>query len=290
MRRAFTLIELLIAIAIIGILAAAILFVMSGAQEQARKARAKSEVIRIYSNIARKFGEYSSRPVPIRIPPGTSGNAAAQMRLNAVRELMRLEFPERREDIDKRNPGYGMNSLLTVPSVARGYQRRIEQATASHNDWTPEYEGAECLWLILAGTRDGDGVALDGFSASEIGDVDQDGMKEILDPWGQPIEWLRWAPALESPLQHPSQPAWVAANPDPLDPFRAFDSNNANYVLLPLIYSVGPDGVAGINRAPGFSYAGTTPPNNPYATIATPPGIGLLFAGSGDNITNHLID
>jgi hypothetical protein len=50
------------------------------------------------------------------------------------------------------------------------------------------------LYLILATMKDGDKSALDYFSTDEIGDVDGDGMKEILDGWGQPIAFLRWAP------------------------------------------------------------------------------------------------
>jgi hypothetical protein len=40
--------------------------------------------------------------------------------------------------------------------------------------------------------RDGDKLALDYFDATEIGDTDGDGMKEILDGWGTPIEFIRW--------------------------------------------------------------------------------------------------
>ena len=42
--------------------------------------------------------------------------------------------------------------------------------------------------------KDGDKNALDFFMPDEIGDMDEDGMKEILDGWGTPIEFLRWAP------------------------------------------------------------------------------------------------
>ena len=40
---------------------------------------------------------------------------------------------------------------------------------------------------------DGDGV--DGTRPQPLrGDTDEDGMKEILDAWGEPIVFLRWAP------------------------------------------------------------------------------------------------
>ena len=58
--------------------------------------------------------------------------------------------------------------------------------------WTSANQGAECLYLILSTMRDGDKSALDFFQSDEVGDTDGDGMNEILDGWGQPIQFLRW--------------------------------------------------------------------------------------------------
>ena len=55
--------------------------------------------------------------------------------------------------------------------------------------------------MILASIRDGDITGLDFFTEGEIGDVDNDGMPEILDPWGVPIYFLRWAPGFRGDLQ-----------------------------------------------------------------------------------------
>ena len=44
-------------------------------------------------------------------------------------------------------------------------------------------------------------------------DTDGDGMKEILDAWGNPIEFLRWAPGLRSLIQDGDP-----AHADPFDP------------------------------------------------------------------------
>jgi hypothetical protein len=60
--------------------------------------------------------------------------------------------------------------------------------------WTGQHQGAECLYLILSGIREGDKGGLEFFKETEIGDVDGDGMPEVLDAWGNPIEFLRWAP------------------------------------------------------------------------------------------------
>ena len=48
--------------------------------------------------------------------------------------------------------------------------------------------------------------------AEEIGDNDEDGMKEILDGRGRPIEILRWAPAFVTQRGPDNQ--WGVANVD----------------------------------------------------------------------------
>ena len=60
--------------------------------------------------------------------------------------------------------------------------------------------------MILAGIREADATGLEAFEDSEIGDTDDDGMPEILDPWGRPIYFLRWAPGYVSALQDPQRP------------------------------------------------------------------------------------
>ena len=66
-------------------------------------------------------------------------------------------------------------------------------------------------------------------------------MPEILDPWGKPIYFLRWAPGFASDLQDPSRRA-----PDPFDPLRidprwASDDAEKPFALFPLVYSAGRD-------------------------------------------------
>jgi hypothetical protein len=48
--------------------------------------------------------------------------------------------------------------------------------------------------LIISVMRDGDTNGLDFFKESEIQDTDDDGIPEIVDGWGVPINFLRWAP------------------------------------------------------------------------------------------------
>ena len=128
--------------------------------------------------------------------------------------------------------------------------------------------------MIIAQMEVDDMSALEMFSDSDIGDVDNDGMPEILDGWGNPIRFLRWPAAFPSPL-HPSRhdPATPASNrrqrsitPDvqvASDFQDPFDLANAHWQqrltapsfrIVPLIVSAGPDGEFGI----GFDRVGAS--------------------------------
>ena len=130
--------------------------------------------------------------------------------------------------------------------------------------------------MVLSRIYVGDSNGLQFFTEREIGDVDNDGMPEILDPWGNPVEFLRWAPGFTSPAEM-GQPGGLSAlqgnNPlenwDAFDPMHAdgddpntnpavamvrgenadlFDDTignediiNSNFAMFPLIFSAGPD-------------------------------------------------
>lgn len=298
-RSAFTLVELLVVIMIIVLLASMVLFAMAGVQQKAREDRTRAQISRLHELIMEAWESYQTRraPVPVGVPP----SAAAMLRLNAIRELMRMELPDRITDVldDPVVPG------LARTSLSRAYLRRALKG------WTQRYQGAECLYMIVSQIQVGNSNGLEFFSQSELGDVDGDGMPEILDGWGNPIEFLRWAPGFWSPLQDHNMPGGaplpansvVASGGDVFDPTGA-DLRTSLYPLYPLIFSAGPDGQYDIvtdQRSTGqqFQYKTTNPPNDPYAV--PDPGDPLSQFGakidargdgednSIDNIHSHLI-
>jgi hypothetical protein len=145
---------------------------------------------------------------------------------------------------------------------------------------------------------------MEQFRPDEIGDSDDqpDGAFEILDGWGKPVFFLRWAPGFVSLLQ-PETPTSL----DPLDSLRLQSASNGfprnAYQLTPLVYSPGPDGIADIRNSADsatWSYAQSTyntalPASaqfNPFDDAAV--GFGAFTDtdgdgrnGSRDNITNH---
>lgn len=290
---AFTLVELLTVIAVIGVLASMVLFALFSVQETARGKRTRAQIAKIHELISGRWESYRTRPLPIRIPPGTSPRQAAWIRLMAMRELMRMELPDRISDLapgggDPMYQNYKDFKAMNLPKLSsplfRAYQRRIQQVLpgnwknrildygipdlrattgAGAGMWTPQYEGSECLYMILATIQDGDTNGLDFFRDHETGDVDADGMPEILDGWGQPIDFIRWAPGFlgdsASTIQFGDQAPLAdgdagQGNGDPFDPlkvdprWRDKTISNDPFALFPLIYSMGADGTGGIAR------------------------------------------
>jgi prepilin-type N-terminal cleavage/methylation domain-containing protein len=263
-RRGFTLMELLIVILIIGLLVGLSVAALVGAAEQARASRTRSIINKLDQLILSKYDSYRTRRLPIRTT-GASPQVAGQVRLAAMRELMRMELPDRRTDVvdygsATRNPE-STASGMPLASLQRMYWRKALVSVggdpnnvmtyAALNNWTRQHQGSECLYLIVSAMHDGDKNAIDFFSPDEIGDVDADGMKEILDGWGNPIEFLRWAPAYttQNVGEITQQNGNGSLAPDPFDPVRAdprwrdspMPNGNEPYYLRPLIFSPGKD-------------------------------------------------
>lgn len=218
---------------------------------------------------------YAPEPFTDKNGNGAYDRGAAFYRLMALRELQRCELPERISDLctaaeladltadnklDAMATGAGplCAMLPTPPATARSMRRKAAQVVNSGSPWTMPHESAECLYLIVSTMQDGDKNALDFFMPGEIGDVDQDGMREILDGWGTPIAFLRWAPGFVGGQVLTMQSHAV---PDPFDPVR--EDVRPTFDLHPLIYSAGADKLFDINVGTPI-YSTNIPPNDPY--------------------------
>lgn len=291
-RAAFTVTELLIVMLIMGLLVGMSFSAFNSAVAHSRTSRTKVVIAKLDQLITEKYESYRTRPVPIRNAAGVDPRLAAQNRLYALRELMRMEMPNTRADVND-NPV----RLPARPALNRAHQRR------AGSGWTDTWQHAECLYLIVASMRDHEKSALDFFAKDEIGDLDQDGVPEILDGWGNPIQFIRWPAGYVSDPASGGNAALTMQNrttPDSFDPLKvhSFTGSAVTFDLKPLIYSFGPDKVvdAGI-ILPTSGYSGTSPPNDPYSTSFSPEigsiaGYGSVtnsqaVAAAADNITNH---
>ncbi|QEG34492.1 hypothetical protein Pr1d_17720 [Bythopirellula goksoeyrii] len=286
-RSGVTLIELLIAVAIIATLSAVFLGASRSAMESARAARTKTTIAKLHTLLMEQYASYMTRQVDIDIPSGTDPQVRNDLLVIGRRELMKYEMPDRWSDVDLlANPLNKPTStaqgsrdrstvvLRNVPAVARMYYRRFEKALATTNNDMGKVNqngSAECLYLTIM-LLTGDGEARTLFSPQDIGDTDEDGAPEFLDGWGNPIRWVRWPAgfALKSSLMtgdtdsdhdpfdpfhrdsvdeptNPKQPP-VSSYPSQLQGFVSrLRDNNPAFRLVPLIFSSGPDGIGDVS-------------------------------------------
>jgi hypothetical protein len=247
---------------------------------------------------------FLSPTVPNGDPNGNGqyDSGVARVRLDMLRDLMRMELPDRISDLTD-SPAAIWPAAMPSPSLWQSYRRRADAAIKAKFGpsavWQTEWannsseQGAECLYLIIASIRDGDSRGIDYFKESEIGDVNENGMLEILDAWGNPIVFLRWPAGYSSEVQRPDPN--IAA--DAFDPHHV--DTRGTYRLIPLIYSAGPDAIYDIltDDSPAIHYSTTDPLNDPYHSWASGARlVGMPFDSDGDglddgdNITNHLLD
>ncbi|MFK7737254.1 MAG: type II secretion system protein, partial [Pirellulaceae bacterium] len=124
-------VELLVAIAILGIMAGMALYSLAGAQTDARVARTRGTISKLNEVILQRWEEFRYRPVDVKVPPAwkvavrNSGNGRvalpysprekARVRMIMLRDMMRMELPDRVSDLL-----YGPTQYTMVPNT-QGY-------------------------------------------------------------------------------------------------------------------------------------------------------------------------
>lgn len=295
-RTGFTLVELMVVAAIIAILAAMALGGMVTARQSANRDRTRATIAKIHSVIVPMYDEYKYRRVPINTR-GMHPNVAATARLTALRDLMRMEMPERWKDITNAPLAF-TGGPISRPSVSQAYLDRYSAITHANKD---KYGSAECLYMIV--TINGGEDARRLFQDNEIGDVDGDGLPEFIDAWGNPIYFLRWAPGwTQSDLQPvivdslPFDPAnWGtsftsrkdAAAKDDHDPFDTRRADADAWRLTPLIMSAGPDGLYDVSFDFATTYEFT---GDPYRMPVGVPVDAVNPTPAGDDPKNGSLD
>jgi prepilin-type N-terminal cleavage/methylation domain-containing protein len=313
-RNAFTLVELLVVIVIMGVISSMVVIALSGAQRQAQEKRAQGMIDRLNLLILRLYEEESRSRYSVgggiasSVIPLTSGrpdpagsNNRTQMIWN--RDWLRVSLPDRIADLSTdaaaiQHIEYSVNPLENTTQPYRIFQvfnidfgaasrrdaRRniyrnravrsiaalagsntwtapaswaeIVDGDVTNGEWTREYESAECLYLILASqTIDGQ-PASESLRPRDIGDLDGDGMPEILDPWGTPVAFIRWPVGFylarewkENPTNTMLEERKAKLGPDyqdvlKTDPrFATISLTDDTFQLLPIVVSAGSDGL-----------------------------------------------
>ena len=313
-RPSFTLVELMISIAIIGIMAGMVLYTLAGAQQDALRNKTKVTMDKINAVILERWEGYRYRSVKLPVPPEALQNKwitprqVATLRSLFLKDMMRMEMPDCYWDLAytptdwtlpltngsttfKSSPGreynvlrnyFGMSQVLESQTAAT----RIPSSKPSPS-WSDNYASAECLYAIVAHSTSGGGSALESFGPSEIGDVDGDGFPEFIDAWGTPISWIRWPAGYASELNL----GYKTSSPDAFDPLRtATQWNDVSltqkpWTVVPLIVSAGPDRQFGID--PNDNHFATS--RNVFIPSTDAPTVGKIInsAQAYDNVSNH---
>ena len=298
-RRAFTLVELMVTLGIIVVLATMVGLVASGATEAAKVAKTRAlRLPSLTSLIMQPAESYRFRRLPIALPPGLTPLQAAQVRCDAIRQLMRMEMPDRWTDISDAPAPVGtaapasLSSPVTMPrpSASLAYYNFWSAHPPNDNLISPKPNVFTCLsrwaWKKTMCWRT--------FLRAKLR-VSPVAIKfnVFIGGFGEAIDFHRWAPGfignpvvptntakILPPYSNVSQlqtghdrdqtdPTGVYGNPAPL----GSNPTPANtYALYPLLYSCGPDGTYmlindQLQSYPPLHYANTTPPNNPFVGI-----------------------
>lgn len=327
-RGAFTLVEMLVAVTIVAILAAMVFAAMAAAENTAKIAKTRATIAKLHRLIMARYESYRTRRVPIDMFLRADTNAAinppltpaqmAQVRLEAIREIMRMELPERAADVVTRPDGSAVAAFsssgwarispsssgrkVPVTGLYLAYYSYWQQQESQGRRWREDtantHTSAECLYLIVTMACPG---GRQQFSENEIADVDRDGWPEFIDGWGRPIYFCRWAPGFIP--QYGADTILQTGNAlkqhDPFDPQRM---ETGAYQLVPLIYSAGPDGesyicLPDVNRYSSWLRSGS---RNPYSLrdsrnrLSGCPGdvnsASTTARKHFDNIHNHRLD
>jgi hypothetical protein len=291
---------------IMAVLSSMVLFALSASTESAKSAKTQSTLNKLNAIIMAKYESYRTRRVPVDVKvvaalksPAYPANPTgwAHARLDVIRELMRMEMPDGFTDIDD-DPITKTSSSqkMTRPAASVVYKAALSAARTKYGASAvnnTNLQQAICLyWIVTKGCDDPD--VMEQFQTNEIATDSTTGLNYFVDGWGNPIYFLRWAPAYISPLQ--PDPTTITQH-DPFDPLNVDPNYPSTYPLYPLIYSAGPDGVFDIAVEIGTNPVKYSAINNdPYTNTGANPvriQIGKGDAdGDGndqslDNITNH---
>lgn len=260
-RTAFTLVEMMVVITVIGLLASLTLMGLAGTRQRAKADKTRSTIRKLSEIVVPHYEGYLRRRLPVSLT--TSGTQNARERLVAIRRLMLYEMPDSWGDVSSgTSTATPPLSLISTFSYLRtGPIQAFSAYRVARPGLTATFADAECLSMLVSlGTREPD--VMEQFRADEIGDADKDTAPEFIDGWQTPIGFIRWAPGASSPLasgtnalsiNSPIQIADPVGFHDPCDPMNvdaplSMSGTLTGFALTPLIYSCGPDLTAGLVR------------------------------------------
>jgi prepilin-type N-terminal cleavage/methylation domain-containing protein len=218
--RAFTLIELLLVIAVIAILASLSLVVINDANYQSQWNATQNRVNQIDRILKTRLEGYEVRRVPLnnlldyidRSPNNDGRNAQHDVRVlkrRIIADIISAEMPQSLSDVINASNSFpsqpfidwatGYSDLQASPNPPQGTGNNIwmdlgPQVPAAalrfnvqnQQGQVPD-DNSELLYIILETTQFNGIVGTAALGSRAFGDTDGDGFPEVLDVWGNPI-------------------------------------------------------------------------------------------------------
>jgi prepilin-type N-terminal cleavage/methylation domain-containing protein len=290
-RRGFTLIELLVVIAIIAILASLVayaVFAMMGRQ-QARNTESTIKTINKllqtrWSHVIAEARKESPSPEVLKFANGDLERAQVIW----VKVRLAEAFPVAYKEMDPSDVTTIVNKYIIPPAKIKPHFAKYRATLAQGPGYLPKPgESSACLLMALKTLQTDAGVSIEDQIKFAIADTDGDGMNELVDAWGRPLAFYRFAwNNAELQAANPATPGSRNFKfSDPIDnggtllnnswpvklrktfnsefhPVQNATTGNANFVI-PVIVSAGPDGDLGLG--PDLSVVKTTAADNIYS-------------------------
>jgi prepilin-type N-terminal cleavage/methylation domain-containing protein len=225
-RRGFTLVEVLVVVAIIGLLATILIVALRGGIAGSRQQATKSTIVKV-SGLLRQRADafnridfksaFAKQIEALQYGQGLSPDLAEVL---ARKQMYALHFPQTWDEVNALivykynpiNPQTGQVDPTIIFTVPAASNRR------------PDCESAEVLyWLLtndkspsLGYTQEG----TDNFTGA-VADTDGNGFPEFVDGWEHPLRWYRWPTRLiRLTARTTNPPTWVPVSLADLDVAR----------------------------------------------------------------------
>lgn len=221
-RAAFTLIELLVVLGIISVLvallAAAVVKTLGTMQAQATDSTLEKVASELNKQWKVVIDQAGKEAVPDTVTNNLAGGDVRRARVIWVKLRLKQEFPTSYQEALAPAPGY-----LNPKNV---FVKAFPNPPAKAND--PNTESSACLLLSLTQARGGlTWDAENTLGAGSIRDTDNDGNREILDSWGNPIYFIRVPIQPNTPWSQDLNPLQPGAPPPGLPPGMKQGTNDA---------------------------------------------------------------
>lgn len=195
MRAGISLVELLVVIAIIAVLAALSVGIIRAVLDSQQKANTEAAMRTVHKVLLRHWNEVAGAArteTPSAAVLALAGNDARRAQVIWIKMRLVEAFPQSYADVlSSGSPATPPAWHNYIPAGSRKYANFQRALTTANAGGSPAVQSSACLLLALSVRRGGAALKAEDLGPAAR-DIDNDGLKEIVDGWGRPIEFTRF--------------------------------------------------------------------------------------------------